>query len=77
MSSEWKDGVTVLIDEVLVLNLPRHHHQGLHQRRHRGHVEALIVGEENREAESEGNEETEVSCEEFEEVSRHSCEHLN
>ena len=67
----------VLIDKVLVLNLPGHHDQGLDDSGHGGDVEALVVGEEDGEAEGEGDEEAEVGGEEAEEVARHRGEHLD
>jgi hypothetical protein len=67
----------VLVDKVLVLNLPGHHDEGLHHRGHGGHVEALVVGEEDGEAERKGDEEAKVRGKKAEEVARDGGEHLD
>ena len=47
------------------------------QGRHRVHVEALVVGEEDTEAEREGHQQAEVGGQELEEVPGHRGEHLH
>ena len=49
VAGEGEDCLPVLVDEVLVLDLPSHHDQGLDQRRHGLHVETLVVGEQDAE----------------------------
>ena len=49
VAGEGEDCLPVLVDEVLVLDLPGHHDKGLDQRRHGLHVETLVVGEQDAE----------------------------
>ena len=77
MAGEGIQRRPVLVDKVLILNLPGHHDQGLHHGGHGGHVEALVVGEEDAEAERKGDQQAEVGGQEAEEVARHRREHLD
>ena len=54
VTGDAEESLAVLVDEVFVLDLASHHHQHLHQG---VAVEALVVGEEDGKAESEGDEE--------------------
>ena len=49
MPGDGEQGVPVLVYEVFVFDLPRHHHQALDHRGHGVRVEALVVREQDAE----------------------------
>ena len=77
MAGEREKGLAVFIDEILVLYLAGHHDEGLDEGGDGVNVEALVVGEEDTEAEGEGHKEAEVGGEELEEVLGDGGEHLD